>query len=100
VLITTLDSRESIPLMKIIIPPQPTAALFQLALIELAVAEGMEIEHFDWEEAKYLIRANGADSELKTAVAEQAIVAENYLAKQFTARNQIYQITDNSLIIS
>jgi hypothetical protein len=91
---------ESIPLMNLLIPPQPTAALFQLALIELAVAEGMEIEHFDWEEAKYLIRANGADSELKAQVVEQAEIAEAYLAKQFTARNQIYQILDNSLIIN
>jgi anaerobic ribonucleoside-triphosphate reductase len=86
--------------MNLLIPPQPTAALFQLALIELAVTEGMEIEHFDWEEAKYLIRANGADNELKAEVAHQAVIAEHYLAKQFTARNQIYQITDNSLIVS
>jgi len=91
---------ESIPLMNLFIPPQPTAALFQLALIELAVTEGMEIEHFDWEEAKYLIRANGADNELKAQVAQQAAIAESYLAKRFSARNQIYQITDNSLIVN
>lgn len=99
-LIATFTNCESIPLVNLLIPPQPTPALFQLALIELAVAEGMEIEHFDWEEAKYLVRANGADAELKSQVADQAVVAETYLAKLFTARNQIYQILDNSLIIS
>lgn len=86
--------------MNLVIPPQPTEALFQLALIELAVTEGMEIEHFDWEEAKYLIRANGADQELKTQVAQQSGVAETYLAKVFSTRNQIYQILDNSLIVN
>ena len=86
--------------MNPLIPPQLTQALFQTALIELAVAEGMEIEHFDWEEAKYLIRANGADAELRAQVADQAIIAEAYLAKIFNARNQIYQILDNSLIIN
>lgn len=99
-LIATLTACENIPLVNLLIPPQPTQALFQLALIELAVAEGMEIEHFDWEEAKYLVRANGADAELKNQVAAQADVAESYLAKLFAARNQIYQILDNSLIIS
>lgn len=86
--------------MNLLIPPQPTEALFQTALIELAVAEGMEIEHFDWEEAKYLIKANGADTELRTQVLEQARIAETYLAKVFNSRNQIYQILDNSLIIN
>jgi hypothetical protein len=100
VLIATSASCESITLMKLLISPQPSLPLFQLALIELAVTEGMEIEHFDWEEAKYLIRANGADSELKAQVAQQAQIAESYLAKVFTNRNQIYQITDNSLIVN
>lgn len=86
--------------MNSLIPPQPSEALFQLALIELAVLEGMEIEHFDWEEAKYLIRANGADQELKNQVSQQSGIAEVYLAKIFNARNQIYQILDNSLIIN
>lgn len=86
--------------MNLVIPPQPSEALFQLALIELAVAEGMEIEHFDWEEAKYLIRANGADQELKAQVTQQSNIAETYLAKVFSARNQIYQILDNSLIVN
>ncbi len=86
--------------MNLVIPPQPSEALFQLALIELAVSEGMEIEHFDWEEAKYLIRANGADQELKRQVAEQSHIAEAYLAKVFNARSQIYQILDNSLIVN
>lgn len=86
--------------MNLIIPPQASQPLFELALIELAVSEGMEIEHFDWEEAKYLVRANGADAELKLQVSTQAKVAESYLAKKFAARNQIYQILDNSLIIS
>ena len=86
--------------MNLVIPPQATPALFQLALIELAVREGMEIEHFDWEEAKYLVRANGADQELKAQVAQQAVIAETYLAKIFNARNQIYQILDNSLIVN
>lgn len=86
--------------MNLVIPPQPSQPLFELALIELAVSEGMEIEHFDWEEAKYLIRANGADAELKQQVSAQAQIAENYLAQKFAARNQIYQILDNSLIVS
>ena len=72
--------------MNLVIPPQSTPALFQLALIELAVREGMEIEHFDWEEAKYLVRANGADQELKAQVAQQAQIAETYLAKIFNGR--------------
>ncbi|MFM1905800.1 MAG: hypothetical protein RIT32_596 [Actinomycetota bacterium] len=86
--------------MNLVIPPQPSQGLFELALIELAVSEGMEIEHFDWEEAKYLVRANGADTELKQQVSAQAKIAEQFLAKVFSQRNQIYQILDNSLIVS
>jgi len=86
--------------VNIAIPPQPSVELFQLALIELAVSEGMEIEHFDWEEAKYLIRANGADLAIRTQVTDQAEIAELYLAKVFQSRNQIYQILDNSLILN
>ena len=86
--------------MKLAIPPQPSVELFQLALIELAVLEGMEIEHFDWEEAKYLIRANGADFALRVQVTDQAKTAELYLAKVFQSRNQIYQVVDNSLVIN
>lgn len=83
-----------------LIPPQSSTALFQLELIQLAVSEGMEIEHFDWEEAKYLIRANGADADLKQQVSQQAAIAETYLAQKFATQNQIYQILDNSLIVN
>ena len=86
--------------MNMAIQPQPSAALFELELISLAVSEGMEIEHFDWEEAKNLVRANGADLALKEQLHDQAIIAEKYLAKIFQSRNQIYQIIDNCLLIS
>lgn len=69
-------------------------------MIELAVSEGMEIEHFDWEEAKYLIRANGADTELKEQVSALAKIAEEFLARVFLKRNQIYKILDYSLTIN
>ncbi|MGA1329761.1 MAG: hypothetical protein ACO3ZX_05385 [Candidatus Nanopelagicales bacterium] len=86
--------------MNLVIPPQPSQPLFELALIELAVSEGMEIEHFDWEEAKYLIRANGADTELKEQVSALAKIAEEFLARVFLKRNQIYKILDYSLTIN
>ena len=86
--------------MNLVIPPQPSQPLFELALIELAVSEGMEIEHFDWEEAKYLVRANGADTELKEQVSALAKIAEEFLARVFLKRNQIYKILDYSLTIN
>jgi hypothetical protein len=86
--------------MNLVIPPQPSQPLFELAMIELAVSEGMEIEHFDWEEAKYLIRANGADTELKEQVSALAKIAEEFLARVFLKRNQIYKILDYSLTIN